>query len=420
MFQVVQPLALFALAGVAIPILIHLRRRRLPVVRVGTLRPFLSHSRPSRARALHDWPRLLLRCAILTALALAFAGLRWMPRRPPPARWCLLLPGTTLRDDPLRDWTHRLGEGFEPHWLSPGFPHILDPNQSPAPEGRLPVWPLLRQADARLPPGSEAWVFSPTWASLFEGNRPSLTNLRVRWSVVPTPAPPQVPPPMPGVGIVHTPDRAADALYLRAALQAMGASPVSNAVPQWLFQLGPASLPFPDEDLQRHAVRIVRDAPDTVPPEFVSRRIEVGSKTVGLWRRVSPGPGAPLSRDSHGEPWLTEERRGRVVVWQVAFRFHPDWTDWPTESAFPAWWRTHLQPDPPVTTAISPEQATPRFVPDARPEVPSVVPSPEPIDLRAGCWGLATLLFLTERLLSGARTRLLAQAAVPPAAAGDS
>lgn len=400
MFQVVQPLALFALGTLAVPILIHLWRRPRTVVRVGSLRPFLAHRHPSRARTLHDWPLLLLRCAILAALGLAFAGLQWRPQTAPPVRWCLLLPGTQLRDTPLQAWTRRLEDGFEPRWLAPGFPRIVDLNNPSPSNPHTPVWPLLRQADTALPTGSEAWVFGPTWASLFHGDRPSLRNLRVQWHEVPTAPPITPPPPAPRVGLVHSPERSVDAAYLRAALQAIGASMEGPEVPSWIFRLGTAPLPFPDTVLERHRVRIVRDAPDSTPPEMVSRRLDVGSQTVGLRQRIPPSPGIPVMRDSHGEPWLTEEHQGSIVVWHVAFRFHPDWTDWPLEGAFPAWWQARLQPAPPATTSIAPEQAAPRFVPDPGAKVASGPQTPPPIDLRAGCWGLAAILFLLERRLS--------------------
>ena len=424
MFQVVHPLGLFALGAVAVPLLVHLRRRPLRVVRVGSLRPFLAHPRPSRARNLRDWPMLLLRCALLVALALAFAGLQWMPRTVPPARWCLLLPGTSLQDSHLQAWQARLAAGFEARWLAPGFPRITDPTNPTDPTDRTdqtdqtdrtdqtdqtdqteanpraPVWSLLGEADQQLTAGSEAWVFGPTWTSLFEGQRPTLARVRIYWQDVPTPPPVLAPPTAPRVAILHGPGRTLDASYLRAALQAMGASIVSNEVPSWIFQLGSAPLPRPLAELERHGVRIVRDAPEDAEPRIVARWIDVGTETVALRQRSTAGSGAPLFRDSHGEPWLTEERQGSVVLWHVAFRFHPDWTDWPLDGAFPAWWQAQLQPAPPTTAPIAPEQAAPRFVPDPAREVSSALQRPAPTDLRAGCWWLGVALFVVERLLS--------------------
>lgn len=405
MLHVVQPLALVALGTLAIPLVIHLRRRPLPVVRVGSLRPFLDHRRRSPARTLQEWPMLLLRCAVLAALALALAGLQWKPQAATPSRWCLLLPGTRLQDAHLQDWTRLRREGFDARWIAPGFPRITDPSDSPAPPNpQTSVWPLLREADARLAAGSEAWVFGPTWSSLFQGNRPSTTNLRVQWQEVPTPPPVTAPAPNPRVGVVHSPERAVDAAYVRAALQAMGARVVTNAatgeVPDWIFQLGSSPLPLAWETFGTNGVRIVRDAEEASEPARVSRRIEVASHSVPLRQRVAPGPGVPLFRDSHGDPWLTEEQRGNIVLWHVAFRFHPEWTDWPLDGDFPAWWQEHLRPPPPATTAISPEQAAPRHLPNPDSRVASTLQSPAPIDLRAASWLLGAALFLVERRLS--------------------
>lgn len=351
---------------------------------------------------------LLLRCTLLAALALALAGLQWTPQAPTPSRWCLLLPGTHLRDTHLRDWTRLRNEGFEARWIAPGFPRIADPSDSPAPDPRTPVWPLLQEADARLAPGSEAWVFGPTWSSLFNGNRPSTTNLRVQWHEVPTPPPVTEPAPDPRVGVVHAPERAVDATYVRAALRAMGARVVThevthemtNEVPDWIFQLGSSPLPLTRNEFGTQGVRIVQDPDETSVPARVSRRIEVALHSVPLRQRVAPGPGAPLFRDSQGDPWLTEERHGTLVRWHVAFRFHPDWTDWPLDGAFPAWWQEHLRPPPPSTAPIAPEQAAPRHIPDPDSGVASTLQPPASIDLRAASWLLGAALFLVERRLS--------------------
>jgi hypothetical protein len=411
MLHVVHPLGLFALGAIAIPFVLHLRRRPLRVVRVGSLRPFLAHPRPARARTLRDWPMLLLRCALLVALALALAGLQWAPRTAAPARWALLLPGTALQDSHRQAWQARLAEGFEARWLAPGYPRMTDRTDRtdrtnpPSPDTLPRVWPLLAEADQQLPSGSEAWVFGPTWTFLFEGRRPSVAKVRIHWHAVPLPPPVFAPPTVPRVAIVHSPSRLLDAGYLHAALQAMGASVVTNEVASWIFQLGSAPLPRPLGELARHGVRIVRDAPEDAEPRRVSRRIDVGVETIALRQRVAAGPGAPLFRDSQGEAWLSEEQQGAVRIWHVAFRFHPSWTDWPLDGAFPAWWLEHLQPGPPNTTALAPEQAAPRFVPDPDRNDPSTMQLPPPIDLRAGCWGLGVALFAVERLLSRRSTQ---------------
>lgn len=405
MFQVVHALGLLALGTIVVPIVIHLWRRPLPVVRVGSLRPFLAHRRPSRARFLHEWPLLLLRCGMLAALALALAGLSWTPRKPVPVRWCLQVPGTLLQDSYRHAWNLRLREGFEPRWLAPGFPKILDPAESRPSGIHAPVWTWLSQADREVPAGSEAWVFGPTWRTLFQGTRPTVSRLRVYWHTVPTSPPVVLESSAARVGVVHSPDRALDAGYVRAALQAMGVTVASNEVPSWVFQLGAAPLPEAWGGPGSLVVHVVRDAPETAVAWVENRRIDLDTETFVLRQRVAAGPGVPLLRDSHGDPWLTEERQGSRVTWNMAFRFHPDWTDWPLQGAFPAWWRHHLQPDPPDTTYIASEQASPRFEPDPTRGTDAALRRPAPVDLRAVCWFLGVTLFGIERFVSRSSIR---------------
>jgi hypothetical protein len=400
MFQLLQPLGWLALGAVAVPLLIHLWRRPIPVVRVGSLRPFLAHLRPARSRWFREWPLLLLRCAILAALALAFAGLVWAPRTPTPARWCLLIPGTSLRENHLNEWQERLAQGFEPRWLAPGFPKVLDRRASPEIHVEAPVWPLLSEVDRTLAPGSEAWVFGPTWRSLFQGNRPTVSHLRVQWHAVPTP-PPAVAEPSPvRAGVVHSADRMLDADSVRAALEAMGVALVTHEVPSLVFQLGAVPLPASWTEPASQLVHVIRDAPESAEILVEDRRIDVDGETFALRQRVAAGPGVPIFRDSHGDPWLTEERQGSAVLWNVAFRFHPDWTDWPLEASFPRGWRRLLEPDGRNTAPIAPEQAAPRFEPDATPGFHALPPRPPARDLRAGCWLVGASLFLIERLLT--------------------
>jgi hypothetical protein len=343
---------------------------------------------------------LLLRCAILTALALAFAGLVWTPRAPSPARWCLLLPGTSLQDNHLNEWQERLAQGFEPRWLSPGFPKVLNRESSPEINVEAPVWPLLGEADRMLAPGSEAWVFGPTWCSLFQGTRPTHSRLRVRWHSVST-SPPAAPEASPErVGLIHSPDRTIDADSVRVALEAIGVVMVTQEVPSRVFQLGEVPMPASWSEPGSGVVHVIRDAPESAESLVGDRRFEIDAETFVLSKRVAAGPGMPVFRDSHGEPWLTEERQGSAVLWNVAFRFHPDWTDWPLEASFPAGWRRLLELDDRNTAPIAPEQAAPRFEPDSARVVQASTPRPPARDLRAGCWLLGAALFLAERLLT--------------------
>jgi hypothetical protein len=200
--------------------------------------------------------------------------------------------------------------------------------------------------------------------------------------------------------VVHTADRRLDADSVRAALEAVGVPVVTNEVPSIVFQLGAVPLPASWTEPGSRVVQVIRDATESAKSLVEDRRIEVDGETFALRQRVAAGPGVPVFRDSHGDPWLTEERQGSAVVWNVAFRFHPDWTDWPLEASFPVGLRRLLEPDGPDTAPMAPEQVAPRFEPNSTPGVPSSTPRPPTRDLRAGCWLVGAALFLLERLLS--------------------
>ncbi|MSU50406.1 MAG: hypothetical protein EXS37_15195 [Opitutus sp.] len=397
MLQLAAPLGLLALGALLAPILIHLVRRPLRVVRVGSLRFLRSESRQVHSLRWHEWLLLILRCMLLAALAGSLAGLRWEPRAPAPARWLLLTPGATFDATDRAERDRLRGEGFESRVFSAGFPAATadDPAASAGPD----AWSLLRELDLRLPAGSRVVVFGPTWATQFQGTRPTLANVEVSWRETDgTPPTPTAARPT-RVGLVAAPDRAEDARYLRAAFTAIGATIVTDDSPEWIFQLGDALLPRAWVERVTRGARLVTDAPNTAAPVGVTRWLDVGASRVHLRQRIALNIGTPLERDSAGAPWLTEERRGAGVHWRFAFRFHPDWSDWPLGSAFPEWWRAQMNPASNPTLAVGPEQATPIYVPAKSPGAPQLAGYGR-IDLRGWCWLLALFLFAIERILS--------------------
>lgn len=396
MLQFAAPLGLLAFGALLAPLLLHLVRRPRRVVRVGSLRPLEGDPRAVRSLRWRDHLLLALRCALLAALALSLAGLRWQPAAPPPVRWLLLVPGTALDARGQAEWQRQLAGSDEARWLAPGFPRVTTTADPPAAGAEVDAWSLLRELDARLPGGSHATVFGPTRAALFRGHRPTLAQVEVRWHAVPGDAGSPTPP-SGRVRLIATPGRAEDARYLRAALVTLGATFVTDETPDWIFQLGDAALPPDWNESVQLGARLVTDAPDTAPAVDVTRWFDAGGTRVPLRRRVELTRGVPVRRDSMGEPWYTEERIGRGVHGRFALRFHPDWSDWPLSGAFPAWWREQLQPSS-SALALAPEQAAPAFAPAGRRATP-LLPGHGRIDLRGWCWLLAVGLLVAERIL---------------------
>jgi hypothetical protein len=388
---------LLALGALLAPILLHLVRRPRRVVRIGNLQLQQGVHRRVRSLRWHDGLLLALRCALLTALVLSLAGLRWQPRAAAPARWLLVVPGTDFDATARDEWARLRQEGYELRSLSPGFPAIAMPAATvPA---AVDAWSLLRELDLRLPAGSRAAVFGPTHATLFRGSRPTLANVDMRWHATAGEPSPLASTQAPRVGLVAAADREEDARFLRAAFAVIGAMVVADDSAEWIFQLGDVELPAGWRERVKGGARLVTDAPNAERPVNVTRWFDVGANRVRLIQRVAIDAGTPVLRDSAGEPLFTEERHGTGSHWRFAMRFHPDWTDWPIESAFPAWWRDQLAPVTNTALQLAPEQAAPGFAPANATATPTLAGFGS-VDLRGGSWWLAVMLFVVERILS--------------------
>lgn len=181
MIQFLLPAALLAAAGIIVPILLHLWRPPARTVRLGSLR-FLNSVPGRRLRDLRwrDRLLLLLRVAVLLALAALLAQPFWIHRTSGLQRWALLIPGSKLEGPSLEAWNNLLAEGYEPRWLVAGFPNANASVPSTAP---VDAWSLLRDADARVPPGSKLALFAPANVSTLRGERPAPANSDVTWIV---------------------------------------------------------------------------------------------------------------------------------------------------------------------------------------------------------------------------------------------
>src|SRR5690606_21034566 len=144
------PLALWALAALALPLLLHLaRRERQQRTVFAALAWLLPRQRPRRRLRLQEWLLLILRMGLLAVLALLLA----QPLRAPeaPLAWELVHPALPAPEG-------EVPEGVQRRWLAPGFP----PTSTPAPSAEaLPLASLLREADAALPAQTKLTVRLP-------------------------------------------------------------------------------------------------------------------------------------------------------------------------------------------------------------------------------------------------------------------
>jgi len=181
MIQFLLPAGLLAAAGILVPLLLHLWRPPARTVRLGSLR-FLEKFPGRRLRDIRwrDRLLLLLRIALLLALAALLAGPRWIRNRQGPQRWALRTSDAVLKEAAQVEWNELVSAGYQPRQLAPGFPGI-DSTTPPATAETIDAWSLLREAAARVPAGSKLVLFAPPRIATLRGARPVFASVDVRW-----------------------------------------------------------------------------------------------------------------------------------------------------------------------------------------------------------------------------------------------
>lgn len=362
------PGLLWALAAVALPVLLHLVRRERQQKTVFAALAWLDpRQRPRRRLRLRDWLLLLLRLLLVAALVMLLAGLR---RDDPPGPQAMRLVHPALRAP-----TGEPPPGEQWAWLAPGFPAV----GTPAPRGEIEVPSLLREIDHRLPADTRLTVQVP---SVLDGLDAVPIRLArpVDWQVqalAPTPAPdtPRTPLALAlrGVG-------GEDATrWLRAvhdAWQAGSDAPVA-------LEVGSVDAVLPPR--QTLLAWIAAQPPDEDTLAWVA-----GGGTL-LLDVAAPWPleRAPVALD--GEDWLqgAGHGAGRVLRWRRPLS--PEALPAMLEPTFPSRLRTVLQPPP------MPARADARAV---APGVGAAAPVPPPQPLDAPLMWAVLALFALERLLS--------------------
>lgn len=195
MFQLLNPIALFATAAVIIPVLIHLwNTRKGKTLKIGSIALLAESSKkPARSFRITNWPLLLLRCLLLVLLALLIAKPSWQETPSAKNGGWILIPDHELANayqahhlliDSL------LQKGFELHNLKPQLGKISLTDtaiyQRSVPDYSN-TWAYLKYLDAALPPDFSLYVFSEQLLQNYSGRRPT-SELNIHWIRLETPA----------------------------------------------------------------------------------------------------------------------------------------------------------------------------------------------------------------------------------------
>ena len=378
-FALLAPLGLFALAALALPIVIHLVRRiELRTTDFAALRWISERIRPRRRiRFERPW-LLLLRLLLLAAIALLLA--RPIVNEMANAHRAFVVvapgvdPGTARAAVSLPD--------AEWHWLAPDFPPLATATVS----ADVPTASLLREIDARLPRNTTLAVVAPRDLGGLDGERPMLSR-KVDWHVVEGRSPDSsAPKPSDTIEIAvrYAPTSEPALTYLHAAVDALNAQPGSR----YRFDAKPEGEAPPSST---NALILLGTEP--TPP--IAAWIESGGTAIVDHPTASNG--MPIWRDADGGVLARVDARGAGRLITLAGALSPQTFAPLLDADFPQRLRSLIEAPPPAPTRAFADALKP-----AQANVPSDAPALSASMLPLDAWLalLIAILFAVERVIA--------------------
>ena len=379
------PSALFALAALILPLLIHLSRRsEQRPTDFAALRWLSAQLRPRRKWVFQEILLLLLRLLLLIALALLLANPVSM-QSVSSQRWVVVVPGAEVsaaNNLPLP-------KASEWHWLTPGF---SDFENTPV-VTNLSISSLLRELDAQLPANTALTIVAPEDLAGLDGERIRLSR-KVDWNIVAGTAPAtkasENATPI-RLAIRYDKAHADSAIYFRAAhaawqaelktnqKQLLDAADIASSLKPdrtALIWLASGALPAEIREWVHRGGSVIVSK-DALLPEIKSSAV--------AWRN---GQGKALAR-------VTALGNGRILQWQQALK--PETMPELLDASFPEHLKTLLQITPPAPTRAFTNSQTPLTGAKAFPEAPR--------SLQIWFALLIAGLFLVERWLANSARR---------------
>lgn len=407
------PAGLFALFSLALPLLLHLQRRRqTPAPRLFAALAYVDPQALPRKRVrIHDWPLLLLRLLLLAAIALLLAQPLLHGRAGP--AWVLLWPGL----DPAQ--AGEQPEGAELRWLLPGFPAVDVRAAPPALESSEP-FSLLRQLAFERPVEQKLSLRLPSRIDGLDGALPALGRA-IDWQIVETgiEASESLPGPSLQVAVLGEPPQALVALqdYLASEVAPRlslieANSPADATTVEVLLQLGAGALPEAWQTWLEAGGRVLRIASAAAAEQAAEpgagavadadaeghetdAGASAGADTPGIAARASDAAAALLWQGEHAQ--VSRERVGMGELRTLDCPLVPVCLPELYEGNFPALFASWLAspPSPPdagLAQALAPIEGG---------------PAPQPVGepLRVPLLALILLLLALERWLAAARPR---------------
>ncbi len=198
MLQLLNPLWLWAIAGLIVPVLIHLWHIKTgKTLKIGSIALLGESARQSsRSFRIIDWLLLLLRCLLLLLLAFLLAEPFWQKQaqQTKTKGWVL------VEKEPIKEvYAHfkpqidsLLKAGYELHLFDASFKAIKleavlkDTIKAKSNQKPRSYWNLLKLLEQQLPQKKPVYLFTSNQLQHFKGTRPELA-VNLRWKTY-TPA----------------------------------------------------------------------------------------------------------------------------------------------------------------------------------------------------------------------------------------
>ncbi|BBD97339.1 hypothetical protein SAMIE_1008400 [Sphingobium amiense] len=370
------PLGLAALAGVLVPLAIHIARRsEQKLTDFAALRWLRERPRP-RSRLRFDERLLLALRLILLVVAALWLAQPVLIGAADSQPYVAVIPGASYHGN--------TNDQVEAHWLAPGFPSL----DTPRPSGSLPTASLLRELDATLPPGTQIAIVAPPILDGADAERPRLSR-PVRWHITggarPAPSAPVAPPPP--IAVRADAAHRSSVLYLRAA----GAA--------WAAPGDPAQIDIasPSAPLPPTSVTLFWMAGGSLPDALRSWVARGGHAVIAsdaLW--PDDLTAFPVWFDPQGGILARKGKIGSGQLVHLSRSLSPSQMPLLLESDFPDRLRDLIAPAPPPTRVQTSDYA---------PLTGGPSPLPRPDDLRPWLAVLIAALLCAERWIATRRSR---------------
>jgi len=192
MFQLLNPIWLFGISGIIIPILIHLWNvKKGKTLKIGSV-SLLGESSRQNARSLRllDLLLLLLRCLLIIIVSLILSEPIWINSNTTNQQGGWILVEKDNFKETYSNFQKEIDSldqaGYDLHLFEPGF-KSMDLNELKNSEiiidstaNQLSYWSLLKLLDQEIPVGNEAFLFTSNRLNRFQTERPEIVT-KIKW-----------------------------------------------------------------------------------------------------------------------------------------------------------------------------------------------------------------------------------------------